>query len=304
MAFTVDGRQAITISRDDAVVAPLACLKDVEVSSFEQALGEYEEQDGATVNYVFLCDVAIEDFDPDMSHRDVALTFLAGRVEAQAGRGIDEEALPFDGPKLLGPLLDRHDAALEGSYRDDQGGHLFEVFLLSLRGEGRTVGELFALGVEAQALLDAARADGELGASTARDLVAAGQASVMLGQPESRWLDAKREPHALSGDAAKWEFAKDVAAFANTGRDALIVYGIETRREHSGDVLGTLRPFELTSFDVAAARQVLRERLSSPTSTSASSRPGPATATGGSTFPHSRPKRGRSWSAACCKATG
>jgi hypothetical protein len=41
-----------------------------------------------------------------------------------------------------------------------------------------------------------------------------------------------------------------------------------------------------------------------PTSILASSRPGPATDTGGSTFPHSRAKRGPSWSATCCKATG
>lgn len=53
VAFTVDGRQAIEISRDDAVVAPLTCIEAVEISSLEQALGKYEEQDVATVNYVF-----------------------------------------------------------------------------------------------------------------------------------------------------------------------------------------------------------------------------------------------------------
>lgn len=180
------------------------------------------------------------------------------------------------------------------------------MFSLSLRGAGRTVGELFALSVEAQALLDAAQADGELTASTARDLVAAGQASVLLGQPESRWLDAKREPHALRGDAAKWEFAKDVAAFANTGRDALIVYGIETRREHSGDVLGTLRPFKLTSFDVAVARQVLTERLTLVIPDldvgAMETRAGYGY---GWVYVPAQPSATRpSWSAACCKATG
>jgi hypothetical protein len=83
VAFTVDGDHGIPISRDDAVVAPLDVVRDVEVAGFERALIEYEDKDGATTGYVFLCDVAVEKFDPDLSNRDVALTFLGGQLSAQ-----------------------------------------------------------------------------------------------------------------------------------------------------------------------------------------------------------------------------
>ena len=262
VAFTIDGEQEILISRDDAVVAPLDKVRDVEAASFERALSEYEDKDGATAGYVFFSDVPVEKFDPDMSKRDVALTFLGGQLSAEAAHDVGDDVPVIDAPKLLAPLLDRHNAEHGGSYTDDQGGHYFEVHSLRLRGEDRTVGQLAELGVEAQALLDAVQAHGELTAATARYLLAAGRAAVLLGQPENIWIDAKREPHALTNEGEKWEFAKDVAAFANTGRDALIVYGIVTASGVSGgDVLDSLRPFPLASYDMSAANAVLRERL-------------------------------------------
>ena len=83
VAFTIDGEQEILISRDDAVVAPLDLVRDVEVAGFERALSEYEDKDGARAGYVFLSDVPVEKFDPDMSKRDVALTFLGGQLSAR-----------------------------------------------------------------------------------------------------------------------------------------------------------------------------------------------------------------------------
>lgn len=261
VAFTVDGSHEILISGDDAVVAPLAALAEAEVSSFETALGEYEEQDAATVNYVFLSDTPVDEFDPDISDRHVGLTFLGGRLSAEAGHLVGEGIPALNGEALLAPLLDRHNAEHAGSYPDDQGGRDFEIHSLRLLDDGRTLRELFALAVEAQALVDAAQAEGELTALTARDLIKAGRVSVLLGQPETSWIDAKVQPHDISGEKAKWELAKDVAAFANTGRDAIIVFGVEAAMGPSGEVLDRARAFELSGFDVEAARAVLRQRL-------------------------------------------
>jgi len=261
VAFTVDGSQEVLISRDDAVVAPLAALAEADVSSFEAALAEYEEHDAATVNYVFLSDTPIDEFDPDTSDRDVGLTFLGGRLSAEAGHLVGEDVPALDGEALLAPLLDRHNAEHAGSYSDGQGGGDFEIHSLRLLGDGRTVQELFSLAVEAQALIGAAQAEGELTALTARDLIKAGRVSVLLGQPETSWIDAKVQPHDVSGEKGKWELAKDVAAFANTGRDAIIIYGVEATMGPSGEVLDGARAFELSGFDVEAARAVLRQRL-------------------------------------------
>jgi hypothetical protein len=110
----------------------------------------------------------------------------------------------------------------------------------------RTVGEFFAVATEAQALLDAAVGTGRLTARTVRDLLSSGQVAALLGQPEASWIDAKEIPHRLDGDASGVELGKDVAAFANTGDDAIVVWGVRTAKAPAGgDVLDAVRPFEV-----------------------------------------------------------
>jgi hypothetical protein len=68
----------------------------------------------------------------------------------------------------------------------------------------------------------------------------------LLGQPEASWIDAKEIPHRLDGDASGVELGKDVAAFANTGDDAIVVWGVRTAKAPAGgDVLDAVRPFEV-----------------------------------------------------------
>ena len=263
VAFTVGGKQVVDIARDDAIVAALAAVADVSLSSFECALTKYENEDGATASWIFIADVPVAEFDPDTSPRQVWLSFLAGRVTVQVAHGLDEDGgSSLDVPAMLGPLLARHSAEVAGDYRDDQGGHLLRVYLLGLLHDERTIGELHSLGVEAQALLDAASGSGALTAAAARDLVASGRTSALLGEPESSWIDAKSIPHSSDSEAAAFELAKDVAAFANTGRDAIIVYGVTTAgAPGGGDVLDALRPFKLSSLDLPALRNTLADRL-------------------------------------------
>lgn len=260
-AFLVGGDLKVEISRDDAVVAPVAAVAEVSVASFEQALSEYEEADAATVDAVFLCDVPVEDFDPDTSPREVWLGFLGERLTVEVGHGLDETSPALDVETLLAPLLDRHGAESLGSFRDDQGGHLSEIHSLALKDSARPMGDLYELGIEAQALLDAASGGGGLTAATARNLIAGGRAGALRGQPESSWIDAKEVPHRTDTEAAAFELAKDVAAFANTGEDALIVYGIRTNAGPGGDVLDVLRPIELALVDLPALRNALRDRV-------------------------------------------
>ena len=133
---------------------------------------------------------------------------------------------------------------------------------LALIGDDRTVGELFNLATDSQALIDAASGVGALTASAVRDLLAGGRAGVLLGRPESSWIDAKTEPHRIDGDASGIELGKDVAAFANTGEDAIIVWGLKTAKAAGGgDVLDVVRPFKLSGVDVEALRSALAERL-------------------------------------------
>jgi hypothetical protein len=263
VSFTIAGETVISISRDDAVVAALEAVSSVTVSSLEHALGAYEEQDGATVSIVFIADVPVAEFDPDLSRRDVALDFLGGRLTAQVGRPLDDDGGPaMNARALLTPLLERHGGEHTGHFRDEQDGHLSEVHSLGLIGDDRTVQELFTLATDSQALLDAAAGVGALTARTVRDLIAGGRSSALFGQPEARWIDAKVAPHRIDGDASGVELGKDVAAFANTGEDAIIVWGMNTSKvPGGGDVIDAVRPFELSAVDVEALRSALAARL-------------------------------------------
>jgi hypothetical protein len=100
-----------------------------------------------------------------------------------------------------------------------------EVELVS---EGRTGQYARDLGREVSALVGAVRG-GPLNAAASVDIVRAGLADALVGQRETRWLDGKGEPYWLGDDAANLEFAKDVAAFANTPVGGLIVKA-DTRR--------------------------------------------------------------------------
>ena len=261
VAFMVGDEHVAEISRDDAVVAPLGEILHASVSSFEHALKEYEDEGGATVGYIFLADVPLDEFDADTSRRDLALSYLGERLSALVAHGVQKEVAALDADALLTPLLDRHGAERVGRYRDDQGGRLYEFHMLALADRDRDVGALYALGVEAQALLDAAAGEGRLTAASARDLLAGGHAGALIGQPESSWIDAKAIPHRTDTETASFELAKDVAAFANTGEDALIIYGIATVRSPAGEVLDVVRPFKLSALDVPALRNALSGRV-------------------------------------------
>jgi hypothetical protein len=260
--FTVDGKIAIPIERDDAVVASLEAVSSVSVRSFEHALAAYEAQDAATVIAVYISDVPAAGFDPDLALRHVALDFLGGKLTAQVGRSLDTSANPpLNVEEVLRPLLERHIGIYDGDYRDDHEGHQIENYSLFLAGEDRTIQELFELARDSQALLDAADGVGALNARAVRDLVAGGRPGTLLGQPEVSWIDVKVVPHQLAGDGAGIELAKDVAAFANTGEDAIIVWGLSTTKAHGGDMINATRPFELTSVDIGAIRSALADRL-------------------------------------------
>jgi hypothetical protein len=261
VTFVVGTDETLPISRDDAIVAPVALVAEVPVAAFEQALKDYERHDAATVPMVFLSAVPIERFDPDLSERDVSLAFVADHLTVEVGRVLDESSASIDVPQLLAPLLDRHEAVAEGVYRDDQGGHEFEIHSLVFRDTSRSTGDMYILAVEAQALLDASVNTNGLTARSARDLVASGHADALRGQPEANWIDAKSEPHRTSTSAETFELAKDVAAFANTGKDAIIVWGFTAPEGPGGDVLDAPRPFKLGSVDLKAVRNKLRDHL-------------------------------------------
>jgi hypothetical protein len=101
----------------------------------------------------------------------------------------------------------------------------------------RDIGVLLRLAAEVYELI-VATIGGALTPETGRDLIRGGFPAALVGQAETRWLDAKREP-----PANDLEFAKDVAAMANTGQAGLLVYGFSNRKTQNGDEIAGLMPF-------------------------------------------------------------
>lgn len=146
---------------------------------------------------------------------------------------------------LLDPLLVRHRGRIEElwSTETSDGSAVIGV-VVSLSTRGRSVSEIADTGAEFDFLVSAASVSSaqSFGASGALELLKFGQGHLLSGLPESDWLDAKEMPY-LRTPEGKYELAKDVAAFANTGQDALIAIGFKNSRTGDLDVVSTPRPF-------------------------------------------------------------
>ncbi|MEU1477050.1 ATP-binding protein [Streptomyces sp. NPDC005760] len=101
--------------------------------------------------------------------------------------------------------------------------------------------------------------------SGAYNLVSAGFPALVLGEAENEWLEVKQENYGIAADSQKYEFACDVASFANSDSGGLIVLGIASERDPSGnDVLARITPCRRGSINVQRYMQILRERVVPP----------------------------------------
>lgn len=261
--FRIEGGGEIDFASDGALVMPIALVENVSIAHFASALRRYEEYYGGHLEAIFISEASSATFDKNTSPRNCWVGYEKGRVSVEAGMLADPGRPPGTPAvvELVAPLLARHRARWGGMWTDTDSGHTSVGISAQLAGHARSLRELYDLGDELQLLLDAVSGDVALSARTASNLVKAGHIDVIRGHPEGIWLDAKRQPYALGTDAQAWEVAKDVAAFANTGADALIIIGVDTRRTPNGELLDVPRPFPIADMDVVALRAVLRDRI-------------------------------------------
>jgi Putative DNA-binding domain len=148
--------------------------------------------------------------------------------------------------QLLEPFAQRHGASCAVTVKRDERHRGFTVGVKMERSppRGATVADAWKLGDEARALMSAARG-GELKLQTALDLLRAGRWDLFRGQPESAWLEAKKEPYANLKKKGKYELAKDVAAFANSPQGGIIVLGMRATDKGDGDTIRYYRTFDL-----------------------------------------------------------
>jgi hypothetical protein len=109
---------------------------------------------------------------------------------------------------------------------------------------------------------------GPLDAAGVLNLLRGGHFNVLLGEKESDYLEVKTAMHAIwvagtPGEKAKIELAQDVARFANSDVDAVLVIGY---RETSGgdNEIGTLTPVANQYLNPTQIREVLDARIIPP----------------------------------------
>jgi hypothetical protein len=97
----------------------------------------------------------------------------------------------------------------------------------------------------------------------AHALLLMGRPEVLLGQPESAWLEAKRKGYGLQySEVEKYEYVRDLAAFANSESGGILVIGIATDTDVSGiDVMSDVTPCKSRSLNTQTYAHVAHSKI-------------------------------------------
>jgi hypothetical protein len=252
--------------RNEETFAPLELIQDVSAVSLRDAIWDmvrYYDWDDASIREVRLTDVPLEYFDRDFSPRlptTIKLQDDEGLVVVQRVElGIEEDDDLQWLNRILEPLAKRlGTSAMAYQVPDEWPG--FAVIEVTPPNRGRTVGELIRFAEPFGTLAEAARGKG-LTPATAASVLRGAHPQVLLGQSESQWLEAKRTPPRIDTEAHRVEFAKDVAAFANTRSGGLLVYGLRAATTSSGDVINRVTPFRRGMMVPTRLTAIVRRRV-------------------------------------------
>lgn len=159
--------------------------------------------------------------------------------------------------------------ALADEWRTGLAADVHEIRILVGLTTPATARPLIAAARDTLALLEAIVSGGALTARTARNLLLAGLPHLLLGLPESDWLEVKRSAYGLDlpgdvGNRQKIELAQDAARFANGSVDALLVIGFREGKDTGVARLKTLAPAPLANLDADRYRDVLDNRIVPP----------------------------------------
>jgi schlafen family protein len=183
-----------------------------------------------------------------------------------ASYGDPEDGLPNTRQveALLGPFLTRQRATASVHVDNDEydfGGAYQLGIDITMPVTGRTVRNAFDLGKGVLALLDAVQGGG-LTRERTLDLLRSGRVDVLLGQPETDWIDFKRQGYAKT-EHGKFGLAKDVAAFANAS-GGILVLGVATNKSGLVETASAITPCPVTSVSAQSYKAILRRRLHPP----------------------------------------
>jgi len=143
---------------------------------------------------------------------------------------LDDRQLRAAVDPIVEPLLRRNKAVIRSvrAGPNDYSGPKYHTIELAVETRGRTLSEIYAIAESAQTLLHAAES-GVLTRDNARDLLVGGRADLLVGLPESNWLDVKSQHYNLDTDQGKISLAEAVSRFCNAEDGGIVVVGMDTK---------------------------------------------------------------------------
>lgn len=253
--YLIAGHGELGLNDDGGPFGPLEIAQEAYLHSLELAMRRdltYEAGDVAGPLLMRFSDIPAEYFHEDYSpETDVRLCMVDGILYVEVEVFDFEQCEDEQYLSVLAPLLNRRQSEVVTVEAEEAGDAVLRRFRCTIpRRRGGTVGDAYRFGKEVAALLNALDG-GAVSASTALDLLRAGRFDLFRGQPESEWLEAKGAPY--EGVNWKYEFAKDVAAFANAG-GGLIALGLTTTDKGDGDVITGFREVLFNSVNATTYR--------------------------------------------------
>ncbi|MFF4514291.1 AlbA family DNA-binding domain-containing protein [Streptomyces mirabilis] len=191
--------------------------------------------------------------------------FLRVQVVTKAHEDDDEGSPEGLYRSALSPYLNRHRATLQrvemvGSQAVSPWVWDFDIEC-SLRM--RTAEDLYEIGRGAIALLDAL-AGGHLTRETTLDLLRAGHADVLVGQPEGSWLDVKSSHYDLDSTQGKISLAQSVSRFANAEHGGIVVVGMKGKKVPGGELIHSIHPVPIDGRTLRRYQSALEHHLYPP----------------------------------------
>jgi len=214
---------------------------------------------------IWLTEVSPESFDEDyspmaqVSFEVGPLEFVISVVTFLTNPSLTEVAVE----RIVSPLLTRRGCRLHEIDCEGAEPNVYWRVRFVPPTHGRTLADAFALGRDILALLDATEGT-DLSPSTVANLIRGGRADVLVGSPESSWLEAKSQGYELNLERSTIELGRDVARFANAESGGVLVVGLRASKSQQGETIRAVTSIPMESLNVQRYRANIDRRVYPP----------------------------------------
>jgi hypothetical protein len=262
-----DGSYAAVSGDLDAGVVQEASIRTLALGSVAEALGLLSDRvaDGAPEGYFLEIDPPNRMHELEIHDGVVLESYGSSELYASVSIGLPvraDDAFESNLESLVTPILNLLGAVGRVSTVNQIWQHEVVVMVRFKEMTGRLVGDLIDLADTTRALLLAARS-GKPEREVAPGLILGGHASALVGQPESEWLDVKKQVWPLGTPEGKAEAAKDVSALANAAGGIMLIPG-KTEYANGREVISEVGELPSQLVNLTQIRDVLRQWVFPP----------------------------------------